>query len=264
MGRVRYIAMVAKEPDRLADWYGTTFQTEVLGHSASGDISVTDGFFHIALLKQRPELGPDGQGLGLHHIGIEVDDLGAFERRLKAFDPAARLEREPDDLHHGEYRVFDPNGVVVSVSTRAFGLGAEQRGIPGIRHIAYAVPDTDRGLDFYTQVFEMRELPTSQLRRQQRLRNRFAGDGCTNLALHPYPPDRPGQAPKPGVNHFGFLVTSTAAILDQLGHSTHADQVRPADRPYAEFRVQDPEANLVDISQLKGWEIDTDRWDRAS
>jgi catechol 2,3-dioxygenase-like lactoylglutathione lyase family enzyme len=162
--------------------------------------------------------------------------------------------------------VRDPNGYPVAVSTDAFGVGDERRGVPGIRHVAFAIPATDRVLDFYTRVFGLRELPTSLVRRRQQFGNRFAGDGCTNLALHPHPPEpgrEPGREPRVGLNHFGFLVPDCAPILDRLGHADHGDYRRPATRPYAEYRIHDPEGNAVDISQVKGWEVDVDRWERT-
>jgi len=41
-------------------------------------------------------------------------------------------------------------------------------------------------------------------------------------------------------------------------------KARPADRPYAEFRFRDPEANALDLTQTKGWEVDVDKWERAA
>jgi catechol 2,3-dioxygenase-like lactoylglutathione lyase family enzyme len=263
---IRYLAIVAKEPEALAHWYATLFQTQPLGRTEAGDVSITDGYYHNSFFRQRLELGTGWEQAGLHHIGVAVDDVAALERRLRAFDSEARLEAVAAGGVHGDLCVRDPIGYPISVSAGDFGVGNVRRGVPGIRHVAFAIPATDRVIDFYTQVFGMRELPTSHLRRQQHLGNRFAGDGCTNLALHPYPPETGrelGREPRVGLNHFGFLVPACGPILDELGVAAHGDYARPANRPYAEYRIHDPEGNAVDISQLKGWEVDVDRWERA-
>jgi hypothetical protein len=39
---------------------------------------------------------------------------------------------------------------------------------------------------------------------------------------------------------------------------------RPSSRPYAEYRVRDPENNGVDLSKTKGWEIDLGKWETAA
>jgi hypothetical protein len=41
-------------------------------------------------------------------------------------------------------------------------------------------------------------------------------------------------------------------------------QKRPDDRPYAEFRITDPEGNRLDLSQSKDWEVGVDKWERAN
>jgi hypothetical protein len=37
-----------------------------------------------------------------------------------------------------------------------------------------------------------------------------------------------------------------------------------AGRDMAEYRVWDPEGNAIDLSQQRGFEVDYDRWERAS
>src|SRR5579859_667761 len=105
--RIRYLAITAHNPEVLARYYATYFGMWLLGESADGDISLTDGFYNLTLLKHRPELGPEDAALGTNHFGIEVDDLGAIERRLAEVTPDVRLEPEPGGLHHGECRVRD-------------------------------------------------------------------------------------------------------------------------------------------------------------
>jgi hypothetical protein len=64
-----------------------------------------------------------------------------------------------------------------------------------------------------------------------------------------------------GVNHFGFLVNDIENFLARLPEGSVSK--RPAVRPMTEYRVLDPEANEIDISQHKGYEIDVDVWEHA-
>ena len=266
MSRIRYIAIVADDPPRLADWYGELFGTNVVGDpSPAGDLSITDGFYNLTFFKRSPS-DDDLAQPGLHHMGLEIDSLEALRHQLAEWSPEARLEPEPEDLHHGQARLTDPNGYTVTVSETGFGVPETRRAAPGIRHVAWAIPNTNRVIDFYSRVFGLRELPTSFKRRQANLGNRFGGDGFTNLALHPHPPEsgrEGGRHQRVGLNHFGFLVPDCEAVVEALDLDPK-DSERPANRPYAEYRVFDPEGNAVDISQFKGWEVDTNRWERVT
>ena len=72
----------AKIRTRLVDFYHRFLGTEELGRSAEGDISVTDGFYNLTFFKRRPELGEMQMDSGLHHIGLQVDDLEEVKGRF--------------------------------------------------------------------------------------------------------------------------------------------------------------------------------------
>ena len=118
-------------------------------------------------------------------------------------------------------------------------------------------------LRFYSQVFGMREVPSSYLRRQQGRGNRFCADGKTNLALHPFYNPIEGHEPRFGINHIGFLVDNMQATMAELS-SVLQIAPRPSTRPYAEFRFRDIEGNPLDLSQTKGWEVDVGKWETAA
>jgi catechol 2,3-dioxygenase-like lactoylglutathione lyase family enzyme len=118
-------------------------------------------------------------------------------------------------------------------------------------------------LQFYNQVLGLREVPTSYVRRQQGLGNRFGGDGFTNLAIHPFYTRAEGHEVRFGINHIGFLVDTMQATMAELS-AVLKIAPRPSTRPYAEFRFRDPEGNALDLSQTKGWEVDIGRWEKAA
>jgi catechol 2,3-dioxygenase-like lactoylglutathione lyase family enzyme len=261
---LRYVAFLADEPDRLADFYRHFLGTEELGRSAAGDVPITDGFYNLTFFKRRPELGEMRMDLGFHHIGVEVDDLEAVKGRFLALNPRGMILQEPNDIHHGEIRIHDPECLPVSISTTGFGVPKnKEKRFPRIRHIAYNALDPEMMLRFYTQVFGLREVPSSYLRRQQGRGNRFCADGKTNLAIHPFYNPIEGHEPRFGINHIGFLTNEMQATMAELS-SVLKIAPRPSTRPYSEFRFRDLEGNALDLSQTKGWEVDVDKWERAA
>ncbi len=267
--QVRYISIVTERPEVLASFYQTHLAMKELGTGEHGDISLTDGFYNLTLLKQRPGLEEDGR-LGLNHVGIAVDDIREVEARLEEFAPNADIRQESGDLHHGEYRVFDPNGIAVSLSTRAFHVPERGPvGLPSIHHVAYSVPKNQEVLDFFRNVFGFREPTSSWAQRAEFPDVRFAADGNTAMAILMEPSkmiargDESARDIRYGLNHFGFVVTDMEAIRGNLPFDVGLGK-RPENRPMAEFRAYDPDGNPFDISCAKGFEVDVDVWLRGT
>jgi len=263
MAVIRYIAFLCERPEKLAKFYHRFLQTEEIGRSAEGDISITDGFYNLTFFKQRPALNEPRMELGLNHIGLEVENLEEVKNRYLQLRPRGTIIAEPQDIHRGQLRIHDPDGNPVTLSEKGFGQKGERR-LPGIRHVAYNTHDPEGMLEFYSQVLGLRELATSYTYRKNGKLNRFAGDGFTNLAIHPfYNAGSPGHEMRFGINHIGFLVEDIKKIMDDLG-SVVKVQKRPEGRPYAESRFRDLEGNRLDLSQGKGWEVAWDKWERAA
>src|SRR5687768_7077666 len=75
MATLRYVAYLAEDPAKLVDFYHRFLGTEELGRTADGDITISDGFYNLTFFRNRPELGEMQLNNGLHHIGLQVDDL---------------------------------------------------------------------------------------------------------------------------------------------------------------------------------------------
>ncbi len=283
---IGYLAIVSDQPEKLARFYAQYFQMWELGRSDEGDISITDGHLNVSLLKQRPGVEGACGRPGLSHFGVSIDGIREVEARLEEFAPNAEIQPENGDLHHGEYRVFDPNGIAVSLSTTNFGIeGQPARRLPRIRHVTYSVGKGDEVLGYFVNVFGFRELSLSKTRRQQQHPARFAGDGHINLAILPsmapgavdtekFPgwqyveryrdEDERAINERWGLNHFGFVVGDVEALMNSMPPElSRMTNKRPEIRNMAEYRVFDPDLNAIDLSQLKGYEVDVDVWERA-
>jgi catechol 2,3-dioxygenase-like lactoylglutathione lyase family enzyme len=262
MVRIRYLAILSENPVRLADFYRRFLHMDELGRSEHGDITLSDGFYNFSIFLKRPALQELGMETGLHHLGVEVDNIEEVKARYLRFNPSGVIVDEPGGLQRGKVRLFDPECHPVTLSSTGFGIKEEKR-FPRISHVALNALDTERIFSFYSEVFGFRELEASLLRRKQGKRNRFAGDGRTNLAIHPFYDDNEGHEARFGINHVGFLVQDLQASVRELSEAV-AVESRPAGRPFAEQRLRDPEGNALDLSQTKGWQVDIDRWEKAA
>ena len=262
MARIRYVAAMSRDPDVLAGFYANYLDMKELRRSAEGDVSLTDGLYNLTLFRKRQALGEFHTRRGLHHVGLQVEDLGEVRARYQRFNPRGLVVAEPRDIHHGAIRIFDPECNPVTLSEDGFGVDEERR-FPRLAHVAFNALDPEVMLNFYVQVLGLREVESSYVRRREGKLNRFCGDGSTNLAIHPFFSSTEGHERRFGVNHMGFLVSDLAKMLDDLGPVANV-KARPANRPYAEFRFRDPEDNALDLSQTKGWEVDVDKWERAA
>lgn len=86
----------------------------------------------------------------------------------------------------------------------------------------------------------------------------FACDGFINMALL-----QTSDWIRPNLNHFGLLVRDAYGLMHRISevHPIRLDQ-RPQDRPFAEYRVWDPEGNAIDLSERKGYKVDIGKIER--
>jgi catechol 2,3-dioxygenase-like lactoylglutathione lyase family enzyme len=265
MARIRYLALLCADPSVLARFYQQNFGLTELGRTVAGDISLTDGGYKLTLFRLRPELRELRMETGLHHLGLEVDNIDEVVARYRARYPRGTVIPESSDLAHGEVRIHDPECNPVTLSQRSFGLdGAPQR-VPRIAHIALNALDTEGVRDFYRDVFGFRELFEAHKESMKRpgYRNKHVGDGHTNVAIQAFYSGEEAHEARFGIAHFGFLVPDSKAMAERVQATGATVKARPAHRTQSEIRMRDPEGNGCDLSQ-RGWEVDTDKWVRAA
>jgi catechol 2,3-dioxygenase-like lactoylglutathione lyase family enzyme len=264
MARICYLAMLSVNPSGLAAFYTRQLGMQELGRNDDGDVTLTDGGFNLTLFRNRAELREPHKEVGLHHLGIAVENIDETLVRYRAFYPRGVVVPEPGDLHHGEMRIYDPECNPISLSQRDFGVPLSVSRVPRIAHIALNALDTGLIFDFYAQVFGFRELMAAHAARRQEhgYRNRHAGDGHCNVAIQAFYNEEEGFEPRFGIAHIGFIVPDSKAAAERVVRGGATVTPRPARRTQSEIRMRDPEGNGCDLSQ-RGWEVDVDKWVRA-
>ena len=127
MARIRHIALTTKEPASVAEFYKSAFGLRELRRN-NGNVFLTDGYIHVAVLKHKDERAPDmgAHGphfTGIHHFGFEVDDLdqaceqleGAHGQRLTAKDHVDATMAAGGHANF-EMKWSGPDGVVLDIS----------------------------------------------------------------------------------------------------------------------------------------------------
>src|SRR5438105_12257081 len=165
MARIRHIAFIVKEPQKLYDFYQHVFGVEEVRRSDTGSIHVIDGFFNLALLQQveqssdvvnthRADGAEVNQRQGINHYGFVVDKLDDVVARL---DDSIKRGESPQNGRPAEMRVVDPWGNNFDLSSRGF-LGREERKLPGVRHMVVQVERPDQAAEFYTSKLDLKEV----------------------------------------------------------------------------------------------------------
>ena len=261
---IRYVALLSRNPEELARFYTAHLGLTELGRSGEGDITLTDGFYMLALFRLRRELGEPHMAEGWNRIGIAVDSLAETEARYRALCPRGTVVRESGKLGHGELRIYDPECKPISLSERNFGLPAGGApGLPRIAHMALNALDPETSSDFYRAIFGFRDLRQAHAEQFKKpgYRNRHVGDGRSNMAIQAFYNDRPGHEGRFGIAHIGFLVGDMEGVADRIAGVATITK-RPADRSQSEIRMRDPQGNGCDLSR-RGWEVDSEKWARA-
>lgn len=124
-------------------------------------------------------------------------------------------------------------------------------GAPKIRHLAIKTKNPAKLAKFYEEVFEMKIINTESGGAI------YMSDGYLTLALL----KNRGEATPSGMNHFGFQIDNLETCEKRLAKYDEPMTVRPATRPYAEYRAMDPDGNLFDIS-VHGYEAEEFKADR--
>ena len=117
MAKLRHLAILTHQPDKLAHFYKTVFDLEELCRMENGSVHLSDGVFELAILSTKNPKEP-GHQAGLYHFGFLVDDVETVSKRIQELHPdGIPKEREAT---YAESRGMDPDGNLFDLSTRGY------------------------------------------------------------------------------------------------------------------------------------------------
>ncbi len=184
-------------------------------------VSVSDGYVGMTIIGRKPGYVP-----GLHHFGVDVDDVGAAIARIQKKYPEVAVLKRPSNRPFATYGAHDPEGnyfdlTQEGMSNRRDVYTEQQREQPRrIHHIKLRVMNAPRIAEFYRDLFDLKE-------EDKALEdpNFYLTDGQVRLIVAPWKmSDFEGAGiDRPGIEHIGFKVESVEAVKKELATLREVD-----------------------------------------
>jgi catechol 2,3-dioxygenase-like lactoylglutathione lyase family enzyme len=114
MAKIRYIAIMATDPQRLSQFYRKVFGMTELHRTKSGNIYLTDGYLNLGLIRNKTNLRN-----GFDRIGFEVDCIEDTGKLLSDNGVPAPQQPTPT-TPFDEARGYDPEGNPFHMSIKGY------------------------------------------------------------------------------------------------------------------------------------------------
>ena len=116
MARIRHIAILTEDVDKLVKFYTSAFGLTIV-HGVGTATYLSDGHINLAIIPIGPEREIEGPQLntGINHFGFEVEDVNARRDACNGLDAASGIDKRPPN-REAEYRVHDPDGNPIDLS----------------------------------------------------------------------------------------------------------------------------------------------------
>ena len=120
MAKLRHIAIAAKDPDAMADFYVKAFEFKIV-RSNDGPLAyghhLSDGTIDLAILRLKTDqLGKGMDYAGLHHFGILVEDVDEAAKRLEGLGGKHYMDQDGNRIGGFEVKFYGPEGVLFDVA----------------------------------------------------------------------------------------------------------------------------------------------------
>lgn len=131
MAKIRHIAIVAKDREKVAEFYRKGFDMkEVFRHYTSDSggeytIYMSDGYITLAIFAPSP--ANNYRAEGIYHFGFQVDDCEQGYETAIAAGGSPPWKQTPRDARGAETFVLDPVGTKVDISSRGWRTEVEEK-----------------------------------------------------------------------------------------------------------------------------------------
>jgi len=221
--RIQHFAIVSENFVREAKFYESVFgMTRSKPGSAAEQqairtnyaVSISDGYVGVTLIGRKPGYIP-----GLHHFGVDVDDVDDAIARIKKNYPQVAVLKRPSNRPFATYGAHDPEGnyfdlTQEGMSNRRDVYVEQQREQPRrVHHLKLRVMNAPAIAAFYRDMLDLKEADKAL-----EDPNFYLTDGRMTLIVAPWKmSDFEGAGiDRPGLEHAGFKVESVAAVKKEL------------------------------------------------
>jgi len=188
-------------------------------------VSISDGYVGVTVIGRKPGYIP-----GLHHFGVDVDDVDEAMSRIQKNYPEVAVLKRPSNRPFATYGAHDPEGnyfdlTQEGMSNRRDVYVQQQREQPRrIHHLKLRVMNPSKIAAFYRDSFDLTEA-------EKALEdpNFYLTDGKMTLIIAPWKmSDFEGAGiDRPGLEHIGFQVESVESVKTELAALREAnDEMR--------------------------------------
>jgi predicted enzyme related to lactoylglutathione lyase len=184
-------------------------------------VSISDGYVGVTVIGRKPGYIP-----GLHHFGVDVDDVEEAIRRVKKNYPEVAVLKRPSNRPFATYGAHDPEGnyfdlTQEGMSNRRDVYIEQQREQPRtIHHLKLRVMNPANVAAFYRDSFDLHEA-------EKALEdpNYYLTDGRVTLIIAPWKmSDYEGAGiDRPCLEHVGFQVESVETVKRELANLRERD-----------------------------------------
>jgi len=121
MAKLRHIAIAAKDPDAMADFYVKAFDFKIV-RSNDGPLAyghhLSDGTIDLAILRfKTDQLGRGMDYTGLHHFGILVEDVDDAAKVAEALGGRHYMDQaDPARTGGFEVKMYGPEGILFDIA----------------------------------------------------------------------------------------------------------------------------------------------------
>jgi predicted enzyme related to lactoylglutathione lyase len=221
--RIQHAAIVSENFVREAKFYESVFGMKRSKPGSAEEekairtnyaVSISDGYVGVTMIGRKPGYVP-----GLHHFGIDVDDVEEAIARIKKHYPAVAVLKRPSNRPFATFGAHDPEGNYFDLTQEGMDNRRDVYVEPGreqarrIHHIKLRVINPVAIAAFYRDLFDLNE-------KEKALEdpNFYLTDGKVTLIIAPWKmSDFEGAGiDRPGLEHVGFKVESVEGVKKEL------------------------------------------------
>jgi len=271
--RIQHAAIVSENFVREAKFYEAVFGMKRSKPGSAEEekairtnyaVSISDGYVGVTVIGRKPGYVP-----GLHHFGIDVDDVDYAISRIKKKYPEVAVLKRPSNRPFATYGAHDPEGnyfdlTQEGMSNRRDVYVSTAREQPRrIHHLKLRVMNPAAIAEFYRDLFDLQEADKAL-----EDPNFYLTDGKMTLIVAPWKmSDFEGAGiDRPGLEHIGFKVESVEDVKKELSTLREANpemRERIISEPsegerrlalisscrHGQFQCSSPDGVFVDVSE---------------